>query len=442
MSHVPGSPSDPSAPLQSTRTKLLIASLSVIALGAGAFLKPRAPATPLSAPKEHSAPLIEEEVQRRAPFRGFSGLQDLGRQLAAHTVAIPLGLQPQDVPVVDFARPPSTSGPAGFGIVVSPDGETLTHAAALSARDVLQIHPADGGAIDAQVIAFEPATGLVLLRAPSQTIFVPPVIAEGQLRAGALAAIAARWQGSDTVLPVFVTEVRGDVYRFSASGASVLPGMPIFTLDGEVVAIASGADRPAYRVRDAIDRLRAAVSAGRGNPPSLGLIVQPRAGLLADAFGTTGVIVSDVVEDGPAGAAGILPGDVLTRIAETPVDSVDAAQRAIGVLTPFSQVVVHVIRGRKPGTFTVNAGSAFSIAGRVGRDDREAAAFPEVGTLFSAAQVRAAGLVPGARVLAINGRPLVSESQAARELRRERSAIVLYVQQDNRRFFSALPVNP
>ena len=79
--------------LLSGRTlKLQIAAVSVLILTIGAWLTPRAaPAASqrtLSAPQEHAAPLLEEQVQQREAGRAFQGVQGAAAGLSAYGVAI------------------------------------------------------------------------------------------------------------------------------------------------------------------------------------------------------------------------------------------------------------------------------------------------------------------------------------------------------------------
>jgi len=208
--------------------------------------------------------------------------------------------------------------------------------------------------------------------------------------------------------------------------------------------VASGAERPgwAYSAGEAYRRLRSAADAGTGHPPSLGLVFQARSPLLQRVFGGSGVLISDVIEDGPAARAGIEAGDVLTRIGALPTDSLEAAHRAIAALTPSSETVVQLIRDGRPRAITVVAGPAFAVARWAGRRPQEARNAPEAAGFLTREQLRAASIAEDARVLAINGRPVASVATARREMRRRAPLTVLYVQQGQQRLFTVLPGNP
>ena len=63
--------------------------------------------------------------------------------------------------------------------------------------------------------------------------------------------------------------------------------------------------------------------------------------------------LAQVFAGGPAARAGLAPGDVVTRVAEQPVNDVDAVQLAISMLPPSTVTTVEYIRGGRPATTNV-----------------------------------------------------------------------------------------
>src|SRR5688572_14674870 len=72
--------------LASPRVKIRLALASSVIVAAGALLAPHASETGLSAPQEHVAPLLEEQVHPREVPRPFRGVQDLADRVRQHTV--------------------------------------------------------------------------------------------------------------------------------------------------------------------------------------------------------------------------------------------------------------------------------------------------------------------------------------------------------------------
>jgi S1-C subfamily serine protease len=448
--------------LESMRTRLLIAASSALVLCAGALLRPQATSPVLRVSQEHAAPLLEEEAQRRAPLRALAGLQDLGSQVAAHTVAISASVPPAPRSILDFptAGAAAVARPAGFGVIVSSDGDVLTHVHALAGRSTLEVQMLGGGPMEAQLSAFEPDTGLVLLRLASAPRSLAGRVAAAPARAGSLAAAAGRWNGENIVAPVFVTGVRDGVYYTSGGAAAFPPGTPIFTLDGELLAVAAAGGEPgvAYPAGEALGRLRADIAAGRGQPASLGLLLQPMDDVLAAALGAKGALVSDAVPGASADAGGVKPGDVVTAIGSAPVDSPEAARKAVAALVPASTVTIGFVRDARASTLDLVAGSAFDIASAirptpadVGTDrppgagergvlrrEPSASVALRADAVFGEEALRAANVPSAALVLSIDGVAVTSRAAALRSLGRPRTA-VLYLQHGGRRFFAAMP---
>ena len=66
-----------------------------------------------------------------------------------------------------------------------------------------------------------------------------------------------------------------------------------------------------------------------------------------------GVLITGVLEDGPAREGGMKPGDVVTRIAGTPVDNTAQLLNVVAALKPKSAAVIDVRRGADTVALTV-----------------------------------------------------------------------------------------
>jgi len=60
-----------------------------------------------------------------------------------------------------------------------------------------------------------------------------------------------------------------------------------------------------------------------------------------------GVLITGVLQQGPASAGGIRPGDVVTRVADTPVSNTSQLLTAVAALKPQTSAVIAVQRGDK-----------------------------------------------------------------------------------------------
>jgi S1-C subfamily serine protease len=421
--------------LAGRRVKIRIAIASGLALAIGGWLTPRAALPTLPAPQEHAAPLLEEQVQLREAGRTFAGVQDVAAQVREHTVGIALAARVA-TSRRDFAESvDSIPEVAGFGVFVSAS-HVLAHSAPLAGRTSVPLSIDGGGTMEGRVVAYEPSTGLVLLdvepaarRGATFATDAPP--------AGALVVGVGRAETRDIAVPVFVTSSGGDMFTIGAANG-ILPGMPLFTLAGELFAIAAP-DGPAGRAipaRAAAERLLARVAAGERRS-AFGLAFQPPAGALARIFGESGVIVTDVLEGGPADAAGIQVGDVILAVGNMALDSADTAARVLGSATIDTPVRVQLRRAARVREVDVTPAPAYEVAA-LARTRGERPTGPQARLLLAPQVLEEGAIPPAAAVLSINGRAVTSRAQAQRELRRARTPAAVLVQHEDDPFFVAV----
>jgi S1-C subfamily serine protease len=436
----------PPPPSAGPRAKILSTPLARIRLGlssgfvlaAGALLAPEDAPTSLPAPQERAAPLIEEQVLMREVPQPFRGVHEVVARVRPFSVALHVP-QPRAVATVsDFSATRRRSDLAGFGVIVS-DGYVLTHAAALHGRTSTEASRTDTPRRPATIAAYEPETGLVLL-ATEAARGTPVPLASAALEPGTLAVAVGLRDGRDLALPVFVSSFGPDRYTVAATNGSVPPGMAVYNLDAELVAIVGNAG-DAFQVRDAASRLMTGASAAVRHT-SLGLVFQDLTGDLTRIFGETGALVTTVVDGGPAERAGIEPGDVLLAVDGTGVDSSETAGRLVRSMAVGSSATLRVRRGARVREFQVTAALAFEVAALARAEPLDGAGGLEARVLLRADLLEKAGVPATARVLTVNRRAITSRAQLEREIRSARSPIPLLVDHDGNRFFAAIPAPP
>jgi S1-C subfamily serine protease len=425
--------------LGTLRLKVRLAGAAIAVLVAGALLAPRAAPTAVPASQERPAPLLEQEVQRREPVRLFRPVQEIARQIIVHNVTIPPPLHSYPRSMADVAGAASGSvSPAGFGVFVDASGTVLTHTSALLGQPSLRVLTADGASVQAELVAHEASTGLVLLQTAGLGTVVPAPIESTRAEAGALAATAAQWLDRSIVAPVFVTSAGLEAYAIDAHGAA-LAGMALYNLDGQAFAIATGSARgTAFPAREAVDRLLARRNSGKPIDAAFGMTFQAVTGPLTGVFHEKGALVTYVIPNGPAAHAGIVHGDVVTSISSTSVDSPEAVQKIISTLAPGSTTNVEITRGTRSLTVSVTAGSAFDLSRPSLRPRPEGGTYVAARDLLSPMEIEAAAIAGDAAVLEINGVLVASRDTALREWRRPRFPKTLYLEQDGARFFAVI----
>lgn len=419
--------------LGSGAVRVRIAVAGGLLLVVGAFLRPPAATTTLSASQERAAPLLEEQVQLRE--RPFAGLQNVATRVRGQSVAV-LFSDPRSLPARnDFVQADRMPRAAGFAVFVS-DRYLLTHAASLAGQASTQLSTADGRGLDARVVAHESSTELALLET-EQTTRTFAAIARTPPQAGMLSVAVGQWEGSDIVVPVFVTSVRSDRYTIGPTDPSVLPGMPLYNLDGELFAVTAGSAGRAIPVREAVDRLLSRAAAGE-RLGSFGVAFQGLSGALTRAFSERGLLISDVIDGGPAALAGIQAGDVLLAIGDVEVSSIETATPALNSVRAGIPATLRLVRNGRVHAVEVTPAPAYEVAAlaRLAADD--SATGPAVGSLLAGTVLDRAGVPATARVLSVNGRAVSSRAQADRELRRGRGSVLLLLRDGGQQFFAVI----
>lgn len=421
----PQTPSDRKL-LAAPPLKRRLAAGSVLLLAAGAWLAPAATPNDLARPQERAAPLLEEQIQTRESGQAARALQERVARMTARGVMLRVSRRESVRRDYQDEAPPQPA----YGVIVGAE-HALTHRAALDGALVAQLSLANGEAASASVAAYDPRTELVLLRLPWPTTAGAP-IARVTPQAGETVVGAARGDGRDVVLPAIIG-VRGD--RYTVGDAMMPPGLPLFDLDGQLLAIAGPAGE-ALLAAPALDRLLQQRTA----PASLGITYQILDNRLAEAFGTPGAAVVDVVQGGPADAAGIQPGDVLLAVGATSLAAADAPA-VLASATAGVDMPVTLRRAGRQLTVTVVPEPMYEVRAREGKPGAPGTGV-EARALFSAASLQASLVRRDAVVEQINGRAVNTRIQAQRLLRGLNKDAAVLVSSGGDRFFAALGRQP
>jgi hypothetical protein len=287
-----------------------------------------------------------------------------------------------------------------------------------------------------RIAAYDPATGLALLESASPLGAPAPIGAEPA--AGMLVVAAAAWQERDVAVPLFVTRVAPDRYTVTATMPRMLHAMPLYTLEGELLAILSG-DGPEWQAvpaGPALQNLLARAAKGE-RLAAVGTAFQQLTPPLQQAFGEGGVLISDVVDGGPAALADVQVGDVLLRVGEVDVATVEAAVQAVNAIPVGVPTAFEVRRTGRVREVKVIPALAHQVSWLAHRE-RPGAPALEASDALPTAALDASGIPPDARVLAVNGRAVSSRAQVDRELRRAAAPLRVLLHDGETQFFAAV----
>jgi S1-C subfamily serine protease len=273
--------------------------------------------------------------------------------------------------VVSIGRT-SRGGPAGAGsgVVFTPDGYVLTNAHVAAGAHQLELGFTDGSTCGAQLVGFDHATDLAVVRATGRTLSHASFGSSASLRVGQLVVAIGNPLGFSSTVSAGVVSALGRTMRardghamegIIQSDVALNPGNsggPLVDSRGRVIgintAIILGAQGISFSVP--IDTATWVVgellTSGRVRRGWLGIAGQNRpvprdVTRKLGVLHSTGVEVTGFDERGPAARSGLRVGDIVIGIDDKPVASVDDIHRALTRLNwpVLASLTLRVIRG-------------------------------------------------------------------------------------------------
>ena len=250
------------------------------------------------------------------------------------------GLPPGSTPQQPSQR---TERGQGSGFIYDPSGLLLTNAHVVEGSSRVMVGLSDGRRVDGRVVGLDPVTDLAVVQLEGRGPW--PVAALGNseaLQVGDWVIAVGNPFGLDQTVTLGIvsslnrnaaalgiTDKRLELIQTDAAINPGNSGGPLLDADGAVVGINTlvrsgpgaglGFAIPINRASTIASQL---VSRGTVSHAMIGVALEPvRA---ANGAKATGAVVRSVMPAGPAAQAGLRPGDVITAVAEQPVQ--DPAQ--------------------------------------------------------------------------------------------------------------------
>ncbi len=282
----------------------------------------------------------------------------------------------------------------GSGFFISEDGYLVTNNHVVSRGDDIRVVLDDGTEYTAEIVGIDDQTDLALLRVDPQDgeTFEYVSFSDRESRVGEWVVAVGNPFGLGGTVTAGIISASGreigagpydDFIQIDASVNRGNSGGPAFNLDGEVVGVntaifsPSGGNVgiafaiPAHVATPVINQLRETGVVERG---WLGVQIQPVTDDIAQSLGldeARGAIVADLMDTGPAGDAGIRPGDVILSVDGEPVNDARDLARRIGNLPPGAEARIELWRDDQVQDMTLTLGQRPS-------DARQAAVEPDV----------------------------------------------------------------
>ncbi len=319
----------------------------------------------------HASPAITTDSNaalRLAQDLG-SAFANVSEKVAPAVVSIRTETQTQNTPsILDFFRAPGREGNGiargnGSGVVIRADGFILTNNHVVAGATRIDVIFESGNQRSATVVGTDEATDLAVIKVNAPTLPFLEFGDSSAARVGEWVLAIGSPFGLDYTVTAGVLSATGrggiganEIEDYLQTDASINPGNsggPLVNLRGEILGINTMIVGRGSGIGFAVPSNIAAIVAtqlieqGVVRRPWIGVGFQELTPELAQAFGlksTSGALVSGVVEGGPAAAAKIKPGDVITSVNATPISDGRDLLRRVLMVSVGETLTVGIIR--------------------------------------------------------------------------------------------------
>ncbi|WP_298233736.1 trypsin-like peptidase domain-containing protein [uncultured Azohydromonas sp.] len=257
----------------------------------------------------------------------------------------------------------------GSAVIVSSTGYLLTNNHVIEDADDIEVQLSDGRQAQARLVGSDPETDVAVLKIdlpnlPAITFGVAEALQVGDIvlaignpfgvgqtvTSGIVSALGRNQLGINTFENFIQTDA--PINPGNSGGALVdtrgqLVGIntAIFSRSGGSLGI--GFAIPSDTARQVMESL---IREGQVTRGWIGVEPQNLTPEFVQSFNLPvreGVLISGVLQNGPAGKAGMKPGDVVTKVGERPVANTAQLLGAVAALRPRSDTVIGVQRGNQ-----------------------------------------------------------------------------------------------
>ena len=280
----------------------------------------------------------------------------------------------------------------GSGVIVSKDGHILTNNHVVAGADELTVQLSDNRQFKAKVVGTDPKTDLAVIKINAHDLLPATLAFDDPVRVGQwVLAVGSPFGLKQTVTAGIISATgRGNVGLadyddFLQTDAAINPGNsggPLINLRGQVVgintAIASnsggyqgiGFAIPAALAHNVMEQL---ITTGKVTRGYLGVTIQELTPALGRSFGYTkshGILISDVLAQGPAATAGLKDGDIIMSMDGHTVGDLGTFRNDVAQTAPGTKVKLGIWRAGKAQEVTVTLGQLPSHLALVGGNAR------------------------------------------------------------------------
>ena len=279
-------------------------------------------------------------------------------------------------------QPPDAepSSSLGSGVLVSPEGIILTNHHVISDADEIDVALADGRKVKAKIIGSDPETDIAVLKIDAKQLPTPITLGKVEsIHVGdVVLAIGNPFGVGQTVTSGIISALGRDhvgintFENFIQTDAAINPGnsggalvdtrghliginTAIYSKNGGSMGI--GFAIPVNLAKQVMESILSNGSVTRG---WIGVEPQNLSKELSESLGlpknTAGVLLSGVLEGGPAAKGGVKPGDVLVAVNGNSTKDVRQLLNQIAQISPGNEATLKILRKDKELELKVQAG--------------------------------------------------------------------------------------
>jgi serine protease Do len=271
-------------------------------------------------------------------------------------------------------RPSRPRRGLGSGFIINADGYVVTNNHVVDGATEVRVKLSDGRDLKATVVGRDPKTDVALLKVDANHLPVIPMGDSSRLQVGEPVMAIGNPFGLEQTVTTGIVSATGRVIGegpyddFIQTDASINPGNsggPLINSQGQVIGIDTaifsqnggsvgiGFAIPVNLAKSVVTQLADSGHVVRG---WLGVAIQPVTPDLAKSFNLpapSGALVSSVMDNSPAMAAGVKQGDIITEYDGRKVARADDLPKAVADTPVGRQVPLGIVRDGKPMTLKV-----------------------------------------------------------------------------------------
>ena len=275
-------------------------------------------------------------------------------------------------------RPQAFEQGQGTGVIVRDDGYIVTNHHVISGADEVEVKLSDNREFIAKVVGSDKATDVAVLKIEADNLKAAPWGDSRNLEVGDWVLAIGSPFGLEQTVTAGIVSAKGranvgitDYEDFIQTDAAINPGNsggPLVSLHGEIVgintAIASrsggnmgiGFAIPSAMASSVMNKL---IEHGQVERGFIGAGIQDLTSDLAQSFGytgTQGVLINDLVDDGPAERAGLKPGDIVLELDGQTMKSSSQLRNTVASKAAGSTASIKVFRDGQEQVVDVEIG--------------------------------------------------------------------------------------